>query len=72
MTQPERHEESAGHDAGDFDIFDFESPEAEEAAWQEAQADIAAGRVVPHEDVAKWLMTWGTDTETPMPEEWLK
>lgn len=35
-----------------------------------ADADVAAGRVVPHEEVAKWLATWGTPDETPMPKSW--
>jgi predicted transcriptional regulator len=35
-------------------------------------ADIEAGRVVPHEQVAEWLKTWGTPDEKPMPSEWLK
>ena len=37
-----------------------------------ARADVAAGRVVPHEEVAKWLATWGTEDEKPMPREWLE
>jgi predicted transcriptional regulator len=27
---------------------------------------------VPHAQVGKWLLTWGTPDETPMPEAWLK
>jgi len=34
-----------------------------------ADADIAAGRLVPHEKVAAWLKTWGTPQEAPMPRE---
>lgn len=44
----------------------------EEAALLEAEADADAGRVVPHSEVAKWLATWGTPDEKPMPESWLK
>lgn len=33
-----------------------------------ADADAAAGRVVPHEDVAKWLRTWGTPEGKPLPK----
>jgi len=36
-----------------------------------ADADIAAGRYVPHELVAEWLKTWATPDEKPMPSEWL-
>lgn len=38
----------------------------------QADADIAAGRVVPHELVREWLAKWGTPEETPMPPEWLE
>ena len=40
--------------------------------WAEAEADIAAGRGVPHAEVSKWLKTWGTPDFKPMPDEWLK
>lgn len=49
-------------------IFDIELDEAEEARLDaEAEADIKAGRVVPHEKVAEWLDSWGTDNELPCP-----
>jgi predicted transcriptional regulator len=38
----------------------------------EADADIAAGRLVPHEKVAEWARRLGTSEETPMPREWLE
>lgn len=54
-------------------IFDqAEDPEADAKRLAEAEADIAAGRLVPHEEVAKWLETWGTPDEKPMPKSWLK
>ena len=37
-----------------------------------ADADVAAGRVVPHSEVRKWLMAVGTPDEFPMPRSWLK
>jgi len=48
------------------------------AAWLEAQerqldrireglADAKAGRVVAHEDVVRWLESWGTEDELPPP-----
>ena len=46
--------------------------EAEAAADAEAEADIAAGRLIPHEEVAAWLKTWGTPDYRPMPRSWLK
>ncbi len=30
-------------------------------------ADIKAGRVIPHEDVMRWLESWGTANELPAP-----
>ena len=41
---------------------------AEARAIAEAEADVAAGRIVPHEEVVKWLKSWGTDDELPCPE----
>ncbi|KGM33433.1 CopG family transcriptional regulator [Inquilinus limosus] len=38
------------------------------AAVAEAIADVEAGRMVPHEDVRRWLLSWGTDSELPPPE----
>jgi hypothetical protein len=37
-----------------------------------ADADVAAGRVVPHSEVRKWLMPVGTPDEFPIPRSWLK
>lgn len=50
-----------------FDVVD-EAADAERAA--RAEADLAAGRVVPHSEVAKWLATWGTPDEGPPPKAW--
>lgn len=54
---------SAGHS-----IFEVDE-DAETAADAEGMADIAAGRVFPHEEVAAWLDTWGTPDEQPAPEK---
>ena len=40
--------------------------------WQlqrirEGVADLRAGRVIPHEEVEKWLDSWGTEHELPPP-----
>jgi len=53
-------------------IFDEVDDTAEAAADAEGLADIEAGRVVPHADVAAWLNTWGTPQEKPLPKSWLK
>jgi predicted transcriptional regulator len=48
-------------------IFDEIDGNAEARAIVEAEADIKAGRVVPHEDVVRWLRSWGTPDELPCP-----
>ncbi len=48
-------------------IFDDIDKDAEARAIEEAEADVAAGQVVPHEDVVKWLRSWGTPNELPCP-----
>lgn len=51
-------------------IFHASDPDAEERGLREAEADVAAGRIVPHDEVAKWLLTWGTPDEGPPPASW--
>lgn len=48
-------------------LFDEIDDEAEERALDEAEADVATGRLVPHEDVVEWLRSWGTTQEIPCP-----
>jgi predicted transcriptional regulator len=38
------------------------------AAIDEGLRDADAGRVVPHEDVAAWVRSWGKPDELPAPE----
>lgn len=48
--------------------FDIEHDEKSEARLDaEAEAAYAAGRVVPHAKVVKWLESWGTPNELPRP-----
>ena len=50
-------------------IFDSPPDEAAEARFDaEAEADAAAGRVVPHEEVVRWLRSWGKPDELPRPQ----
>jgi len=51
-------------------IFERIDPDAEVLADARAEAEIAAGRVVDHAEVAAWLATWGTPEELPAPAEW--
>ncbi|HRD45890.1 MAG TPA: antitoxin [Caulobacter sp.] len=54
------------------DFSHLTEEEYDAALIAEAEADFAAGRCVPHEDVALWLKTWGTPDYKPMPKAWLK
>ncbi len=56
----------------DPSLFDKIDAEADERADAEALADVAAGRVVSHEEVSAWLDTWGTSAEAPAPAHWFK
>ena len=53
-------------------IFD-ERDEANDAArLAEAEADIAAGRLISNGELMAWVKTWGMPDEGPPPESWLK
>lgn len=49
-------------------VFDVADDEADERATLEGEADIAAGRVISHEAVKRWLQSWGTENELPPPK----
>ena len=53
-------------------LFEDADQEAEAAADAEGLADIEAGRVVSHDEVARWLDTWGTPNEAPPPASWFR
>lgn len=48
-------------------LFDELDDATEAEALAEAEADVAAGRVVSHEAVTRWLRSWGTEDELPAP-----
>jgi predicted transcriptional regulator len=48
-------------------VFDEIDTEVEARAIAEAEADVEAGRIVPNEDVVKWLESWGKPNELPCP-----
>ena len=56
----------------DASIFEDQDDEADELAMLEGEADVRAGRTVPHDEVVKWLRTWGSPDEQPPPAEWFK
>lgn len=39
-------------------------------AIAEARADVVAGRIIRHEDMVRWLRSWGTPDELPPPSTW--
>ena len=51
-------------------LFDDIDEDAEERADREAEADIAAGRVVPHDEVVKWLDDLAAGKRRPRPQPW--
>ncbi|MHB8287522.1 MAG: antitoxin [Caulobacteraceae bacterium] len=53
-------------------IFDEPDAPADERATVEGEADADAGRVIPNDDVAAWLETWGTPDFKPAPRRWFK
>ena len=48
-------------------LFDTNDPVAEAAADARAEADLAAGRVVSHSAVKRWIASWGTEKPLPRP-----
>lgn len=36
-------------------------------AVEDGIADADAGRTAPYEDVRRWLLSWGAETELPSP-----
>jgi predicted transcriptional regulator len=49
-------------------LFEQIDRDAEDRALEQAVADIAAGRVVSHQAMLRWLRSWGTQDELPPPE----
>ena len=49
-------------------LFETLDDDTEARALAEAEADVAAGRVISHEAMTRWLRSWGTDHELPPPE----
>lgn len=44
--------------------------DAKRRAIAEGRADVAAGKVVSHHDMIRWLRSWGTPDELPPPSRW--
>jgi hypothetical protein len=54
------------------DFSHLTEAERNAALIAEGLADLAAGRCVPHEEVAAWLDTWGKGERVPPPASWFK
>ena len=63
MAHPAHHD-----DDEEPGIFDTPDDEADEAAMRRAEEDFAAGRVISHEAMKRWLLSWGTDNPLPPPK----
>ena len=48
-------------------IFDEPDDAADGAAMRRGEADADAGRVVSHDAVSRWLLSWGTAEPLPRP-----
>jgi predicted transcriptional regulator len=46
--------------------------EADARRYDQALADIEAGRLIPNDEICAWLETWGTPDEKPAPASWFK
>jgi predicted transcriptional regulator len=49
-------------------IFEDADSAADERADAEGLADLDAGRVVSHDAVKTWLLSWGSPNELPPPK----
>jgi predicted transcriptional regulator len=38
------------------------------AAVREGLADAKSGRVIPYEEIRRWLLSWGSEKELPPPK----
>ena len=48
-------------------LFEESDPTAEAAADARAEADVAAGRLIGHGAVRRWLASWGSGARLPRP-----
>jgi len=49
-------------------VFEPADDAAEDRAFDAAEAQIAAGKIISHEAVRRWLLSWGTPDELPPPK----
>jgi predicted transcriptional regulator len=51
-----------------FSVFESLDDAAEEKALAEAEADVAAGQIISHKAIKRWLLSWGKPNELPPPK----
>jgi hypothetical protein len=49
-------------------VVEETDPDAEERAMRDAEADLAADRVISHDAMTRWLRSWGKPDELLPPE----
>ena len=49
-------------------VFDTEDEAALDVATLRGLADFEAGRVISHEAIKRWFLSWGTDKPLPPPK----
>lgn len=49
-------------------ILDALDDAAEVRALAEAEIDVATGKVISHDAMRRWLLSWGAPEELPPPE----
>ncbi|WP_309627594.1 CopG family transcriptional regulator [Brevundimonas sp.] len=52
----------------ELSIFDMPDAAHDARRLAEGLADVAAGRVISHEAMKAWLLSWGTPDELPPPQ----
>lgn len=53
--------------AADFDLFEEIDNEEEERAIDEAEQAIREGRVISNDPMLRWIRSWDTPDELPLP-----
>ena len=48
-------------------LFDSLDPQAEAEADTRAEGDVAAGRLIGHDAVKRWIASWGSDKPLARP-----
>lgn len=52
----------------DKTLFDAIDPAAEAKADARAEADVRGGRLIGHDAVKRWIVSWGSTAPVPRPK----